>query len=256
MVQAIKFELSSNMGIIKKPDSNETYYTYNYPHKIMLLGILGAIIGLNGYNYTALQKYLGKNVENELPEFYTKLCNLKISIVPSFTETYFRKKIQTFNNSVGYASDEQGNNLVVKEQWLENPKWQIYVLKNEMPEWEKIKEYLEDRKCEYIPYIGKNDHFAEIKNIETIELQENVNENNVNSIISNKAIKSISGEIDDILGFENSYDKKYEYREILPTELSAKIGYCNFEQFIFTNKEMELDNRNIFKDKDKVLYFF
>ena len=98
MVQAIKFELSSNMGIIKKPDSNETYYTYNYPHKIMLLGILGAIIGLNGYNYTAFQKYLGQNVENELPEFYTKLCNLKISIVPSFTETYFRKKIQTFNN--------------------------------------------------------------------------------------------------------------------------------------------------------------
>lgn len=55
-METIKFELTSNMAIIRKPDSNETYYTYNFPHKIMLLGLLGAIIGLNGYNYYLLQK--------------------------------------------------------------------------------------------------------------------------------------------------------------------------------------------------------
>ena len=55
-METIKFELTASMAIIKKPDSNETYYTYSFPHKIMILGLLGAIIGLNGYNYYSLQK--------------------------------------------------------------------------------------------------------------------------------------------------------------------------------------------------------
>ena len=77
MQETIKFELSSRMAIIGKPESNEIYFTYTFPHKIMLLGILGAIIGLNGYNYYCLRKYLKKKVD-DLPEFYTKLKNLKI----------------------------------------------------------------------------------------------------------------------------------------------------------------------------------
>ena len=96
-METIKFELTSNMAIIRKPDSNETYYTYNFPHKIMLLGLLGAIIGLNGYNYYLLQKNLGKKVD-ELPEFYTKLQNLKIGIKPKIGKENFSTKIQTFNN--------------------------------------------------------------------------------------------------------------------------------------------------------------
>lgn len=59
-METIKFDLTATMAIIRKPDSNETYYTYNFPHKIMILGMLGAIIGLNGYNYYSLQKHLGK----------------------------------------------------------------------------------------------------------------------------------------------------------------------------------------------------
>lgn len=159
MLETIKFELSSRMAIIKKPDSNETYYTYTFPHKIMIYGILGAIIGLNGYNYYSLKKCLKEDVE-ELPEFYSKLCSLKIAIVPYIDNKNFKKKIQSFNNSVGYASQEQGNNLIVKEQCLENPKWDIYIMDNNSDEYNKIKEYLLNRKCEYIPYIGKNDHFC------------------------------------------------------------------------------------------------
>lgn len=114
-METIKFDLTATMAIIRKPDSNETYYTYNFPHKIMILGMLGAIIGLNGYNYYSLQKHLGKKV-NAMPEFYEKLKQLKIAIVPNLGDKNFSRKIQAFNNSVGYASKEVGNNLIVKEQ--------------------------------------------------------------------------------------------------------------------------------------------
>lgn len=257
-METIKFDLTSNMAIIRKPDSNETYYTYNFPHKIMILGLLGAIIGLNGYNYNLLQKNLGKNVSKN-PEFYEKLKDLKIGIKPNLGEENFSRKIQVFNNSVGYASNELGNNLVVKEQWLENPNWTIYILQNETEEYQKIKDYLLNKKCEYIPYIGKNDHFADIKNV-GIEKAENLKEEilKINSLYSQEIADIKDNLLEEILGFENIEDrKKFLYKELLPVALNEKIGYSQYKEFIYTNQELDVkENINIYKVNTENIYYF
>ena len=258
MLETIKFELSSRMAIIKKPDSNETYYTYTFPHKIMIYGILGAIIGLNGYNYYSLKKCLKEDVE-ELPEFYSKLCNLKIAIVPYIDNKNFKKKIHSFNNSVGYASQEQGNNLIVKEQCLENPKWDIYIMDNNSDEYNKIKEYLLNRKCEYIPYIGKNDHFANIKNVEVFNIESKSNSEKIDSIFDKDILADYIDDFDEMFtaGFTGKKDEKYEYIEVNPTKLNEKIGYTNFKQFIFTNKSLKIkENSNLFLVNGKIIYYF
>ena len=258
MLETIKFELSSRMAIIKKPDSNETYYTYTFPHKIMIYGILGAIIGLNGYNYYSLKKCLKEDVE-ELPEFYSKLCNLKIAIVPYIDNKNFKKKIQSFNNSVGYASQEQGNNLIVKEQCLENPKWDIYIMDNNSDEYNKIKEYLLNRKCEYIPYIGKNDHFANIKNVEVFNIESKSNIEKIDSIFDKDILADYIDDFDEMFtaGFTGKKDEKYEYIEVNPTKLNEKIGYTNFKQFIFTNKSLKIkENSDLFLVNGKIIYYF
>jgi CRISPR-associated protein Cas5h len=125
-MKAISFKLSGKTACFRKPDVNVyTYFTYNNIHKPALLGLLGAIIGLGGYTQLHDENEQLKKAKQPLndkyPEFYEKLQNLKVSIVPLAPNGYFSKKIQTFNNSVGYASFEQGGNLVVREQWLENP---------------------------------------------------------------------------------------------------------------------------------------
>ena len=259
MIETIKFDLTASMAIIKKPDSNETYYTYDFPHKIMLLGLLGAIIGLNGYNYYAWKKFLGQEVEN-MPEFYEKLHPLKIAIIPKIKRKNFNRKIQTFNNSVGYASDEKGNNLVVKEQWLEKPYWQIYILQSDIPEYEKIKSYLSCQKCEYIPYIGKNDHFAQIKNVEIFQAQETLFANQIDSLFEKTIIKEIEDKLDDLVAFmqeENIQEEEYEYQELLPTKLSEKIGYYDFKSFLFTNKKIQLQtSQPLYQIKNKIVYYF
>lgn len=256
-METIKFKLTSTMAIIKKPDSNETYYTYNYPHKIMLLGMIGAIIGLNGYNYYLLQKNLGKTI-NELPEFYEKLKNIKVGMIPDINKNNFSRKIQTFNNSVGYASKEVGNNLIVNEQWLERPSWTIYILEDNSMEYSKIKNYLINKKCEYIPYIGKNDHFADIKNVKVIEgIAPNKNISKIDSIFEEKIAEINDNLFDEILGFDNREKSEYLYRELLPTELNEKIGYINFSNFIFTNEELIIKNKeNIYQVEGKNIYYF
>ena len=255
-METIKFDLTSTMAIIKKPDSNETYYTYNFPHKIMILGLLGAIIGLNGYNYDSFQKNLGKPA-NGLPEFYQKLKNIKIGIEANVKEENYSRKIQTFNNSVGYASKEVGNNLIVKEQWLEKPSWTIYILESEIKEYEMLKEYLIHRKCEYIPYIGKNDHFADIKNVKIEEVQ-NANElSYINSLFEEKIASPKNNLLEELLGFDNKTNKEYLYEELLPIELNEKIGYSKFSKFIYTNQELQLkDISNIYHVNGKNIYYF
>jgi len=256
MEETIKFNLSSKMAIIKKPESNETYFTYNFPHKIMLLGMLGAIIGLNGYNYYALKKQLGETV-NEIPEFYKKLKGLKIAIIPNIKSHNFSRKIQAFNNSVGYASKEDGNNLIVKEQWLEKPSWQIYILENRTKEYKKIKEYLLNKKCEYIPYIGKNDHFANIQNVEILSTERVKNVEYIDSIFKEEILSEEINILDNIISFGNVEKEEYKYKEILPTKLSEKIGYYNFKPFIYTSEKLKIKEKiKLHKVGEKVIYYF
>lgn len=256
MQETIKFCLNANLAIIKKPDSNEIYYTYNIPHRIMLFGILGAIIGLNGYNYDSFMKII-KNEKEKLPNFYEKLNNLKIAIVPKFENKGFSKKIQSFNNSVGYASQEQGNNLIVTEQILENPAWDIYVLNNNSEEYKKIKHYLLNKKCEFIPYIGKNDYFANINNVQVLNCEKSNKSSKLDSIFNEDIILGYIENYKNILAFDFNSDIEYEFSEVLPTKLHVKLGYTNYKKFLYTNKEITIkDDVEIFNVEGIKLYYF
>ena len=120
-MEVLKFILKGKTAFFKNPEVNTYYYfTYGNIHKPALLGIFGAILGYKGY----------ETQYDVFPEYYTKLKDLQVSIVPNKENGHFYRKMQYFNNSVGYASQEQGGNLIVKEQWLETPEWTIYVQLN------------------------------------------------------------------------------------------------------------------------------
>ena len=168
-METLKFTLAGQNAFFKKPDVNEyCYFTYGHIHKVALLGMLGAIAGYKGYGskYETVKK--SKILSEDYPEFYEKLKQIKIAVVPKNENGYIQKKIHTFNNSVGYANKD--GNLIVKEQWLENPKWEICILLD-CEEAKKIKEAIQNHKCEFYPYLGTNDHFADIEYLGVEEAQ-------------------------------------------------------------------------------------
>ena len=258
-MNALSFEISGKSAIFKKPDVNSyTYFTYNNIHKPALLGILGAIIGLGGYN-----KLYDENIENKknkktlndgFPEYYEKLKDLKISIIPKNGKEpntgYFTKKIQTFNNSVGYASKELGGNLIVREQWLENPKWQILILDNETKIYQKIKEYLLNKKAVFIPYLGKNDHPANIDFVEEINLE---------SLDDFEKIDSLF--VDDYFEIKDSAGRRvlpFIFKEVSPISLQKDFHFYEYKNLIFTNQKISLKSeyKNIYSFEDKNYFFF
>ncbi|MEG0528805.1 MAG: type I-B CRISPR-associated protein Cas5b [Bacilli bacterium] len=247
-MRALKFELSGKTAFFKQPDVNTyCYYTYNCIHKIALLGIFGAILGYKGYNQ--------QKKEDLFPEFYHQLIDFKIAICPLNANGYIPKKVQTFNNSVGYASKEEGGNLIVKEQWLENPKWNIvFLIENAVSE--ELAERLLQRRFVFIPYLGKNDPYALIENViitetEPIDLEEKLKVSSLfpkkkGSIVENKGTRAIR--------LKSEVEWKYEER--LPVELDEVCNQYRTETMVFTNKMVLLEkNLDAYKIEDQNLFF-
>lgn len=248
-ISAFKFTLSGKTAIFKKPEVNAyAYFTYNNIHKIALLGMLGAILGLKGYPKN-------KDELKEPLEFYEKLKGLKVSIVPhSDLGGHFVKKIHVFNNSVGYASDEAGGNLIVREQWLENPKWDIYLLNDGAVDsnlFHKLCSYLSEGKCTYIPYLGKNEHYANISDCSNITL-----EKGRTNVINSLFIKSAANIKESIFDDDSDFPKLFS--EVMPVSLVPEHGFYAYDEFYFTNYLIETvaDEKPFYLYEGRTLFFF
>lgn len=248
-MQALKFTLSGKNAFFKKPEVNAyCYFTYGQIHRVALLGILGAIMGYKGYGHAG-----------EYPEFYEKLSTLKLSIVPRNPQGYIPKKVQMFNNTVGYASQEQGGNLITREQWLENPVWDIYILLD-CEEADKISQMIRERRCVYIPYLGKNDHLADICDVKVVELEADSDETTVLSCLYLKKDGRLGIADDEDEDEEDDDDSEevpeFKYEEKLPVGIDGHLNLYEYETFCYTNMKVTLKQKEIFKTEKRKLVFY
>ena len=237
-MECLKFTLSGPMACFRKPETNSSVYlSYGNIHKVALIGLLGAIVGYSGYNQSG---------KDNLPEFYSKLRNLQISIAPP--KKNIQQKINRFNNSTSFASQEDGGNLIVAESMLLNPCWDIYILDDGTPEYNQIKLALQNQDFVYIPYLGRNDYHANISNFEILEA----------SIISEGQVVEFNslfiGNLTDCI--HNNYSKKdFLYVEKLPVALDTQTYHYVYENFILTT-ELLAAKDNAWSVTDNNLMFF
>lgn len=247
-MDVLEFKLRGETAFFKIPEVNTyRYLTYSSIHKVALLGMLGAIVGLKGYGY--------ENKENDFPEFYERLKDIMLSIEINDIGN-IRKKFQKFNNSVGYASDEQGNNLIVTEQWLEKPSWTIRILKDSIPRDIPISEYLLKKRAVYIPYLGKNDHFATIEDVKIVPAKrlENLLDRFVISSLFDESLFEIKLKLGESARF-------YKYTEHLPVGIDEEFNHYELSPMIQTSGSLEnvggTNNlEQLYSIEDKLYYFF
>lgn len=250
-MDAVKFRLEGKTAFFKNPEVNSyLYFTYGHIHKLALFGIFGAILGYGGY----AQMKKNKDI---YPEFYEKLHDIKIAIVPNNPKGIIDKKVQKFNNSVGYASQEKGGNLIVTEQWLENPSWDIYFLLDS-EESVRLSKALLERSYVYIPYLGKNDHIADISSVEVIsEIEDVRNIYKVDSFFKKIDYEIVVG--DDEYDFEEENEEKeliYKYEEKLPVKLDEETNMYVLETLVYTNNEVSnISSKHTYKIEEKVIAF-
>lgn len=251
-MEVLSFTLSGKTAFFKKPEVNTyVYFTYGNIHKIALLGIFGAILGYEGHTQKYNETGKAKELTQSYPEFYEKLRGLNVSAVPNAPSGFIRKKIQVFNNSVGYASKEQGGNLIVKEQWLEEPSWEIFVLLD-CDEAMELCKAIQEKRCVYIPYLGKNDHFADITSVQITEADE---------------LSSGTAKISSLFPRENgvlqisrdSWDDEqvtFRYEEKLPIQLDAWTNNYKLQSFLYTDAVISWENQRVYDIGGKRIMFF
>lgn len=245
-MRAIKFDLSGQFAFFKKPDVNSSvYFSYGHIHKVALLGIIGACIGLKGYADRGNLDY---------PEFYSSLKDFKVSIVPRNKNAYINKFITSFNNSTGNASKEKGGNLIVTEQVLINPSWTIYI-KLENDELSKlIEETFLNMNFKFIPYLGKNDFLADIENIELIELEKIDNIENIDSLFKSNYFEIKESK----LKRGSNLKEQFSYFENLPIGLSLATNHYIMDKFTCTNKKVKpnQDDQEVLRDSKNNLNLY
>lgn len=252
-MRALSFTLQGETAFFKKPDVNTfMYFTYGNIHKVALLGLFGAIMGYSGYG--------AQKVTDTYPEFYEKLKDLNVAIVPQAKKTQdipgiFGKKVQTFNNSVGYASGEAGGNLIVKEQWLEKPCWKIFI-KETHPVYELLKNRLLNRQYVYIPYLGKNDHLANIIEVKEVEIEEIQGSQIFNSLCLKRDFEWVEEEEEEDDFYEETV-AFYKYEEKLPIALEPEHNQYEVESFILTNKKLKYTGgQKVYRTSEKENIYF
>lgn len=238
----LKFKLSGKSAFFKMPEVNTYYYfTYGNVHKVVLLGIFGAVLGYDGYQ---------QQEKNQVyPEFYERLKELAISVVPKeSSKGYIPKKVQSFNNSVGYASQEAGGNLIIKQQWLERPEWEIYV-RLDCDEAQKIKEYFLQGKCVYVPYLGSNDHPANITSVQLLtgELIQHQEIDRIHSIVPADSCE-FDYDDEDVIPFK--------YQEFLPMALNPDTNLYELKKMVYTNIPVLAHSADVMRIGEKNIIFY
>ena len=230
-MKILKFNLSGDFAFFKNESINDMYETYPHIHKPALLGLFGAMLGYDGYAQT--QKIFNKtDEENIFPEYYKKLKDIKVGIVPK--EYSFPKIIENFNNSTGMFNrvadtrngGKNGTNLIVEQVWLEKPSWDIFLIVDN-PESEKIMDSIINSKSVYHLYLGINNHFADISDINVYE--------------------EIKGRVENEI---------MEIDFVLPFELSPRTNIYVKEFCKLTNSKVELVNQKAYKIDNKNVVFY
>lgn len=230
MFKLISIDIKAEFGLLKKPDTNEpVYLTFNIAHKPALLGIFGAIIGLQGFKK-----------HGELPEYYQKLRDLKIGIQPLDHENgNYQKTVITYNNTTGLASDEQGGILMVSEQTLIAPSFKIYLLIDAEDEYQqKLYEYLKENKAEYLPYLGKNDFSLWWKNFAEYSYTpfETDDSFSISTIFIKMEVLKGQTEEKDLFDLIMQGNSKFIYFENLPVQYyGAPMYQYQYKPFAFTD---------------------
>lgn len=253
MQTVISFDLHAPFAVFKKPDINKSLYvTYNMLHRPALLGILGAIVGMEGFR------------ENQQwPEYYRKLKTLRVGIEPlGSSNGNFPKTVITFNNSVGYASAEEGGMLQVTEQtlWLpekrarqedgtetlEFPGFRCYILLDlDDPDQKQLREYILGGRAEFLPYLGKNECAAwwEANKVQEFGVQPfSKNEDfQIDSLFIKE--QSVRDERKSSkFSFSGIQANLYLYFERLPVGYDETLYQYNFADFAWTNVQFKRES--------------
>lgn len=225
----LTFRLYGNFAHFNQPISNRFRNTYSVIPKPQLLGLIGSLIGLEGY----------KN-KDTIPEFHQKLSDIKVYIKPN--TNHDRKFAITYNSMNSFLSNRVDGgppNVIMNEQILMEPDYEIGLLLDGHDALHKrIIEHVQNNCTTFPIYFGKNEFFANIQYISLEDYELNLMDDVVcNSILpfdelGDESTSNVKIELLPI-GFNEHF--KYIYHLMAIPQKDCGICIKNPSKFITSN---------------------
>lgn len=233
-MEIVKFTLSGVKATFTRPYFNSYYSTYSHIHKVALLGLLGAMIGIKR-----------EITEDGMLLAYSELESLKIAIVPH--KIQFPEVRNTITETTGMFN--KGNTYVADYMEICNPAWDIYIYSNGNVHYDKTKEFILEKKSIYHIFLGKNHHFASISNPEVLEGIKVDEVSKIDSLFIKEEVDT-DEDIDDE-GFERVY-----FQEAMPIAMDRRLNQYLIKTLVLTNEKVEWckDYNSLVQCGDKTLF--
>ncbi|UGV41617.1 CRISPR-associated protein Cas5 [Methanococcoides orientis] len=224
----LTFRLYGNFAHFNQPISNRFRNTYSIIPKPQLLGLIGSIAGLGGYKNRTIE-----------PEFYSKIGDLKVFIKSNnISDRKFTVNYNSLNSFLNNRKDTDSPNVIINEQVILYPDYEIGLLLDESNELHKviIKNIQNNRSVFHI-YLGKNEFFANIQYISLKDYEINSRKETVCSSIFPfyELEKEGNGNIKlEMLPVDFDDNFKYTYNLMAIPQKECKVQLKNPENFIMS----------------------
>ncbi|MGP2657104.1 CRISPR-associated protein Cas5 [Malaciobacter sp. WC5094] len=172
MKQAIKFRLSGDYALFKKPFANNQPQSFVIPPKTAILGMIGAIMGWSKKDYIL-------NLPFDKIDYAVKLLTSKIKKDTVGINLMQGKSAKfTFNENAIKNPPARGQRSPTRYEFLKDIEWEIFIIIDNDVEEDNKKVHdiffnrLKDGRFVYNPNLGMQQLFAKIDKVEPIEVKE------------------------------------------------------------------------------------
>lgn len=260
-MKLISFDLKADFAFFRIPDTNATInLSYNIIHRPAILGVLGAILGLEGYKE-----------KRKLPQYYEVLKDVRVGVEPlnhdkgNYTKTNIKySDTSGFNNK---DKDKFPATRLTEELTLVKPAYRIYLLLDEDNGYQRqLIDNIKDGCAEFIPYLGKNEFTAwwssdSYKEYHFSEEKEPIGSIKIKTIFQKDKVLKNNTEVPfpDLLNFDNA-ESPFIYFERLPKDFDLSLIQYDLGEFVFSNYQIKnaqtLENLFFVEELDAYVQLF
>jgi len=245
--QVIKFRLSGDYALFKKPFANNQPQSFVIPPKTAILGVIGAVMGWRKDSYIQTLPFNQFGYAVRLLTSKIKKETVGINLMQGKNGKF------TFNeNPISHPSPDRGQRSPTRYEFIKNIEWEIFLKIDNQQIREEFFGRLQKKVFVYNPNLGMQQLFARIdsEDLIDVELAKELNDNLYTSFDKNLVKFTINKPV----AF---------YNELIPVSFNndrslpvtkEMISFVGDYSLKITNKD-ELKEK-LYADDDRRLYQF
>ncbi len=160
-MKVLSFRYSGRFGLFVRAESKKSWLSYPVPPRTVLLGLVGAVLGLEKDAPQSLlrEAYLGVKGEHPRTHWHRALIHKELFSLPTYVRLQ-RKNSQTV--SVDAENSEKKAATRMMQEWLLAPDYQVFVALPS-PYHEELRDRLKERRWCYGVSLGLSEMLADLE---------------------------------------------------------------------------------------------